>query len=429
MRLVRRLVFDAVVLLMAVPSALAQVHPIEQMPIELSVDSGLVENSGDARAVIFSEVVAVPDVSWIRLKFDQAMLGAAPGGAQPTVLRITSLLDGATQHMRAAHVLQWQHSSAYFNGNMVLVEIVADPGAAASRLVIREGMGGLLEVAIEETICGSTDDRELSNDARTGRLVPIGCTGWLIDDANHCFLTAGHCTGSADVMEFNVPLSNGSGTIQHPGPEDQYAVDPASMQSNGGQGVGNDWAYFGCFANTETGLTAYEAQGSFLVLAASAPPVSGQQIRITGYGTTSFPVPNEWNQVQKTHVGPYDALSGTAVSYVTDTTGGNSGSPVINEDDGLAIGIHTHGGCNSGGGANNGTAIQHAALQEALANPQGVCIPNPPLAFTYPNGLPELLNPDGDTIRVEVSGQNDGTPQPGTGLLHYDIGDGEVVVT
>jgi hypothetical protein len=421
MRRACHLALGFLALLLTTSAALAQVHPLEQIPIEVSVDSGFVENLGTERSVIFTEVVAAADISWIRLSFDDALLGAAPAGAQPTELRITSLLDGAQQHMRAVHLQQWQNSTAYFNGSAVLLEIIADPGAAPSRVKVTEGTGGLLTVNIEETICGPTDDRILSDDVRIGRLVPVGCTAWIIDDASHCFLTAHHCARTADVMEFHVPLSGSSGAIQHPGPEDQYAVDPVSMQA-AGVGVGNDWAYFGCFANTETGLTAYEAQGDFLVLADSAPPVSGQQIRITGYGTTTLPVPNEWNQVQKTHVGPYNDLSGTVVSYVADTTGGNSGSPVINEDDGLAIGIHTHGGCTSGGGANNGTAIEHPGLQDALANPQGVCIPLPLLAFDYPNGLPELLDPDGDTIRVVVSGQNGGTPQPGTGLLHFDAG-------
>jgi C1A family cysteine protease len=48
----------------------------------------------------------------------------------------------------------------------------------------------------------------------------------------------------------------------------------------------------------------------------------------------------------------------------------------------------------------------------------------PGLSFNYPNGLPEFVNPDGGTtVRVEVEGLA-GVPQPGTGMLHYDIGAG-----
>ena len=40
-----------------------------------------------------------------------------------------------------------------------------------------------------------------------------------------------------------------------------------------------------------------------------------------------------------------------------------------------AMGIHTNGGCSTGGGgsSNNGTPITAVALQNALANPKGVC--------------------------------------------------------
>jgi V8-like Glu-specific endopeptidase len=355
---------------------LAQDAPVHQVRVGVGLDSGLVESRGPARGVVYSSVVDVPERPWIRLTFDHAHLGAAPAGGRPTILRITSLLDGAVQTMSATHLEQWQDTSAYFNGPAVRLEIVADPGAAPSRVVVGSvltaeptGDGG----GAITSICGATDDRVLSDDVRVARKFPSGCTVWLIDDANHCFLTAGHCTGALNVVEFNVPLSGSDGSARHPGPEDQYTVDPVSMQSNGGQGVGNDWAYFGCFPNSTTGLTAYETQGAYFVLADAAPPVDDQLITITGFGSTSSPVPPQWNRAQKTHDGPYHEMTGTTVRYRTDTTGGNSGSPVIDASTGMAIGIHTHGGCS--GGANNGTAIHHSALQNALANPRGVCIP------------------------------------------------------
>ncbi|MFQ5430741.1 MAG: choice-of-anchor B family protein [Phycisphaerae bacterium] len=51
------------------------------------------------------------------------------------------------------------------------------------------------------------------------------------------------------------------------------------------------------------------------------------------------------------------------------------------------------------------------------------------MAFTYPTGRPEFANPAGGTaVRVEVAGSCGATPQPGTGLLHYDAGAGFVSV-
>jgi hypothetical protein len=148
-------------------------------------------------------------------------------------------------------------------------------------------------------------------------------------------------------------------------------VDPASLQSNGGQGVGNDWGYFGCFPNSTTGLTPFGKQLVRYHLA--NPPVfnGSESIRITGYGTDS----GSSNQVQQSHSGPWATLSGTTVQYKTDTTGGNSGSPVVHEPSGDAIGIHTHGGCStSGSGQNSGTAKSHSGLVAALAVPKGVCL-------------------------------------------------------
>ncbi|MCH7847868.1 MAG: trypsin-like peptidase domain-containing protein [Planctomycetes bacterium] len=406
--------------------AFAQIAPLPHRAVKVDIDSGRVLNMAFARGVVYSTTIQVPDATWLRLTFDEATLARTPAGGHSTVLRITSLADGATQHHTTQTLKQWSHTSAYFNGDAVRLELIADPAAGASRVRITQVTVGVPGGDVLASICGPTDDRLPSDDPRAGRALPIGCTAWLFDDANNCLLTAGHCsTASLQVIEFNVPLSNGGGGIQHPGPEDQYTVDVSSKQSVAG-GVGNDWGYFGCFPNTETGLTPGEAQGVFFTLADSPPPVQGQNIRITGYGVDSSPP--EWNQTQQTHAGPYVTFSGSTVQYRTDTTGGNSGSPVINDENGLAIGIHTHGGCDAGGGQNSGTGSNHAGWQAALADPQGVCVSLPPLSFNFPDGLPELLNPAGDTIRVEVFGQNGGEPQPGTGKLHYDLGGGFIEI-
>ncbi|MHC4416266.1 MAG: trypsin-like serine peptidase [Planctomycetota bacterium] len=404
----------------------AQTASLQQQEVTVTVDSGLVRNPATTRAVIYTTVVRVPGAPWVRLTFDRVDLGDAPEQGQETVLRITSVADGAIQTHKDATLEQWRDTSAYFNGDAVRIELVADAGAGPSRVVITRVLAGRPGQGTATSICGPTDDRLPSAEPRAGRALPVGCTAWIIGDTNNCLLTAGHCSGSSlDVIEFNVPDSDGGGNIQHPGPEDQYAVDPASQQSVNG-GVGNDWGYFGCFTNSETGLTPFEAQGDLYMLADSPPPVGGQTIRITGYGVDNSPP--EWNQVQQTHTGPYVTFQGSTVQYQVDTQGGNSGSAVLNEDTGEAIGIHTHGGCDAGGGQNSGTGVNNAGLQSALASPRGVCVPAPPLDFSFPDGLPERLDPAGDAIRVEVSGQNGGTPQPGTGVLHYDVGGGFVEV-
>ncbi|MEW6197290.1 MAG: hypothetical protein AB1601_01305 [Planctomycetota bacterium] len=369
----------------AVTPALGQTAPLQLRTINVKVESGIVQNDGATPAVVFSEEITVPDATWVQLRFDTAKLAGEVGSGQESYLVITSMLDGAFQYLNHEHVRQWQYQSAYFNGNSVLVELVAFPGTGPNQLSISQVVTG--ESAGEDSICGPTDDRVLSYDKRAGRLQPGGCTAWMIDDCTHCFLTAGHCSSGNNIVEFNVPLSSPSGSLNHPGPEDQYAIDPASMQSNGGQGVGNDYAYFGCFPNSVTGKTPVQAQGEWYILTLP-PPVQGQNIRITGYGTVSSPVSPTWNQVQKTHVGPYATFTGTTVQYRTDTTGGNSGSPVIWEEENKAIGIHTHGGCTSSGGQNSGTGLNLPALQAVLASPKGVCV--------CPPGM--TVNPGGDLV-------------------------------
>ncbi|MHC5024636.1 MAG: M28 family peptidase [Planctomycetota bacterium] len=55
----------------------------------------------------------------------------------------------------------------------------------------------------------------------------------------------------------------------------------------------------------------------------------------------------------------------------------------------------------------------------------GVQVPVSVLEFIYPQGRPVLVEPEGGTVMpVTVSGLGDAVPLPGTGMLHYDLGDG-----
>ncbi|MHC5025731.1 MAG: trypsin-like serine peptidase [Planctomycetota bacterium] len=400
--------------------------PLLEETVAFSLDSGPIVNDSTRRRVVYSAVVQWPDAPWVRVVFQRAELGHPPVGGEATVLRVTSLLDDAVQILDRQQLMHWRNTSAYFNGDAVLLEVVADPGAQPSLLVVDGFQAGLTPDGGPATICGE-DDRVLSSDRRAARLVPIGCTVWLFNDANSCYLTAGHCgAGAGDVVEFNVPLSTAGGEIVHPGPEDQYPVDPASVQAQN-SGTGNDWGYFGCLPNSNTGLFPYEAQGERYEIAAAAPENAGQTVTITGFGVDDSPL--AWTQVQQTHSEAYAGVDGTRVFYTVDTRGGNSGSAVLDESTGMVIGIHTHGGCGASSGSNSGTAINHPSLQQALAAPQGVCIPFAPIAIALPDGIPDLIDPLGQVIRVEVAGTDDGSPQPGTGQLHYRIdGGAEMVV-
>ena len=408
-------------------AANAQTAPLEEYEVVQGLDSGPLArpidpmNPGGLEEVIYSATLSAPGAGWVRVGFRDLASG---GTDLPDTmrLRITSLHDHHSQHLNTITIAQWRHASAYFNGNAVRVEVLARQGEGIGRVVIDKLIAGSGFTVGGDSICGPTDDRVLSSDPRAARLRSVGCTAWLIDDCARCFLTAGHCSGSATVAEFNVPLSTTSGSLVFSAPRDQYSVDAASMQSNGGQGIGNDWAYFGAFPNTETGLTPGQAQGQWYRLAAAAPTETGD-IRITGYGTTGGTgAPLAWTQVQKTHTGPFVAKSGFGISYQTDTTGGNSGSPVIDETTGLAIGIHTHAGCSTTAG-NNGTAIDRPELQAALANPRGVCCP-PIRGIEIAVPQIDLFDP-GQPFAFEVTiVEIDGPLDPGSAELFFAVDGG-----
>ncbi|MCW5757512.1 MAG: hypothetical protein KIT54_09770 [Phycisphaeraceae bacterium] len=382
--------------LIATAATAATADPIDPVVVPVGVSSGPIAADDPTapaaddlgRVSIYEHTVSVPGAGWMRVDFGPVDLGEAPAGAPPTIVRLTSLRDGAVQRLGSLHVEQWRHMSAFFNGDAVRVEVLSDPGAGVSaitidRVLVQPGLFRPLAATGEpDSICGTTDDRELSSDPRVARgwsaSGSANCTAWIIDDCMKCVLAAGHC-GFVQV-HFNNPLSTAGGSPVMPHPDHQYAIDSASVQRENA-GVGRDWYYAGAFANPNTGLKPYEAQGEAFRLATTLPPADGRDFRVTGHGITSAPVDPRWNRAQKTHAGEFVEVSGTALRYRPDTTSGNSGSPVIDEVTGQAVAVHTHGGCTSTGGSNAGTAITYGPLQNALNAPRGVCVNPCPADF------------------------------------------------
>ncbi len=350
--------------------------------VAMDVDSGFIPDVSDhEHRAVFVQEVGVPEALWLRVHFGDVKLGPS------SYIQITSLEDGDTQFLYAEQLEEWNYSSAVFNGDAVLVEVVSQGGGGVNHLTVVELSAGEALNA-PASICFGVDDRVPSDDPRVGRMFPNGCTAWMINDCHRCMLTAGHCVGGFNLVQFNVPLSDPDGSWNFPPSSDQYPVDFSSLQSQS-SGIGGDWGYFGCFANSSTGLTPGEAQDAAFDLI-DPPNVTGQSIRITGYGTTGNGVPGAWNGAQKTHQGPFVFENDSQLQYQVDTTGGNSGSPVIIDGTNFAIGIHTHAGCGLGGGANNGTASTQNGLENALASPQGICCPGP---FETPAGAFTLISP------------------------------------
>ncbi len=347
------------------PAAHAQAGEGATDEVVLQIDTGLVRGHGVRRGSIDVPSTAfhlyAEGAVWMRVFFGDVELG---GGAR---LRLTSLADGGVQTLDAASIVEWGNTSAYFNGDVVLVELLEGSEAGTSRVRVDRVRYGIESFTLF-SICG-TDDRLATTDPSIARLLPIGCTGFLIDDANGGLLTAGHCMGSVQIAEFNVPPSNENGTINHPSPTDQYVVDAASVQSNGGQGIGDDWAYFGVQRNGDTGLTVREVQGPGFQFRPPPTWTPGVDVRITGFGIDAGPP----NQVLQTSVGEWLPYAGEPeLQYGADTMGGNSGGPVQLDGTRVVMGIHTHGGCALPTFGNKGTTWDNPGLQAALANPLGV---------------------------------------------------------
>ena len=352
--------------------------------------SGQHSNPTTQVRMMHTHQVVIAGTSSIRLQFANVVLG------EEDYIEVVSDFDSHSQKLYPHELAKWENTSAYFNGESVRVNLVLAPGSTGRSFEIDDCIAGTSGVlSSRETICGPTDDRCLSTDWRALRAVSNpnggggGCTIWTAGNpSGNCVLSAGHCTGTFGVAEAEVPLSTGSGTAQHPAPNRQWPITPVDS-INGG--VGNDWAVSTLAPNAQ-GQLPHQLYGTFTL--GFFIPVSNDTTRITGYGSVASSAnlscapagtnPSTYNVVNKTHTGPFAGNNGTQLQYATDTTGGNSGSPVIHESTGNAVGIHTHGGCSSTGGANSGTSLTIPSFVTAWNNACGA--PSAPTAsFTSTN--------------------------------------------
>lgn len=223
--------------------------------------------------------------------------------------------------------------------------------------------------AIDKTICGSTDDRVLSNEPEVGRAskrsANIGCTATMI--SNSCAVSAGHCTKSLEKLSFNVPIS--IATIpQRSITADIYYQDKKFLKSET-NGEGDDWAVFKLKKNIVTGLYPGEAQG-FLKVRLNKSVKKGQLVRLTGFGADKSD--GSGNFSQQTHNGVIKKVGGflaakSRLGYEVDTMGGNSGSSIVLESTNEIIGVHAHGSCGTWASYNEGTLIsKHLKFKQAI---------------------------------------------------------------
>ena len=282
--------------------------------------------TGEA-AVIFDQDLKVAGAAWLQVHFQDIRLEG------DSFVRLTSDLDGEVQEMDSAMLGMWRNHSAYFNGDSLRVELVADPATFNNEFTITH-------VSMEELVTGpdrgdgcgicGNDDRAPSDVDYAGRMMPVGCTSTVYND-DGCFVSAGHCLGSTTSLQFNVPASSNNCSLNHPPVADQFPIIDVDGVNGG---VGDDYAA-GRLGTNNLGQTHYERYGIYVPLAGTTP--SNGTLEIWGYG-----VDDQCNrtQTQQYHSGSHEGLSSDAIYYDIDMTYGNSGSSIIQNN--TIVGIVTH---------------------------------------------------------------------------------------
>jgi V8-like Glu-specific endopeptidase len=340
--------------------------PYERMTYKVA--SGNQQAFGKEEILAFQKVITVPQAKWLRVMFGECSLGSR------SYITITSLEDGGVQRLEADSLEQWRNRSAFFNGEAVRIELHVAPAEADISIRVEEIVYGR-EVDDDDVgvmdICGE-DTRVPATDPAIGRFVFDNgtdqfakCTAWITSIGLH--LTAGHCAplgslGMPDLFEFNIPDSDANGIPNFADPDDQYPVNQATIVARDND-MGDDWAVFDCFANSNTDLLPVQAQGAFYRMSRDYIPAN---IRITGYGIDD----GVRNRTLQTDWGTYLGESGTGSrvyhEYLADTQSGNSGGPIIAYGTSFSIGIHAQDGCDPPDDGNHGTSFENDDLENAI---------------------------------------------------------------
>ncbi|PIE23288.1 MAG: hypothetical protein CSA62_07780 [Planctomycetota bacterium] len=377
---------------------------------QVQIDSGQRDNLGELARMVWERKILRPGASFLQLEFGGWEL---PKGSW---VELTSMKDMDTEVFDAETLALVNGESAYFNGSELRVRLFAGPHTMGNRVTFKGlGVGRASAVLSPLTICGAVDNRVLSNDKRVARIIlkysdnSINwCTAWLISRTN-TFSSAGHCMRDRSntrklvlvTAQFNVPASNSTGGLVNPPATSQYTWYGRSASyrrwENGGRG--KDWAVFATQINSTTKKHAGEVQGEFFRISTTLPAIS-HSVRVTGHGTDSTKIRNG---VQQTHSGPYRGYSNSGgrnqIRYHLDTMGGNSGSPVIKTvgTTEYAIGVHTHGGCNTSPSSYNSGTYAGRTL--------------------FRNGRAAILNKVLPDLTVTQVGASDSTLYPGQRFL------------
>ncbi len=331
--------------------ALGQSHPIAPVGefVPMRIDSGVLANPGAGPACVFERLVTAPEGAWLRLYFDSASL---PEGS---FLRVMSLRDGEFQDLSAQTLSQWSMSTAYFNGDAVVLQLFAAGGTASNRVVLEKVATQYAHAGGADAECGicTVDTRTPSSEPHAGRLMPVGCSGSIFCP-DGALVSAGHCAGSGQVIQFNVPASLSNCALVNPPVADQF---PVTYRASENAGVGADWAVMTSGVNN-LGQTIFQRYGEYRPILVGFP-TAGNPIFIYGYGADDECVRN---QVQQYSPGVMSSVGSTSYGFSNDVRGGSSGSSILYLNQITGIVTHCTTMC-----VNYGTRVDKANFDTARA--------------------------------------------------------------
>ncbi len=361
------------------------------------VDTGNQANPTNKEALVYVDTITVEGAAWVRLYFSEVVLG--PG----SYIRMTSALDNEVQELDADGMAMWNNTSAYFNGEIVDIELIVGPNTKNNRVVLdRVALEGVTEIPLGSCgICGP-DDRVPTDEVWAGRIMPVGCTG-SIWNADSCLVSAGHCVGDDTLIEFHVPNSNSDCSVNHPPVADQFPITDRLFQN---AGHGADWSVMTTGTNS-LGQTAFQRYGELKPISSVVGQI-GNPIAVWGYGLDSQCTRA---YTQQTDGAPIEQVTATYYRAPVDVTYGNSGSALML--DGSIIGIVTHCPC-----PHYSTRVDTANFQAAREQlcPGSTAATVLPDALTIIRGLhtegdlEDLFTSDNARVVVQPSAI---APQPG----------------
>ena len=330
--------------------------------------------------------------TFIRLYFNGTQLGKES-------YLLLEATDGAHQRLTAEDLKNWNFSSAYFNGNTVKVslfsatgelnEVVINSIKVSDRNIAganRKDAGVRKDLATQSANTNSPfiDYDEMPYAAAVGRFTDGSSsfgTGWIAP--NGAIVTSWDnvygLTNGRDIIEFNIPPSEGYGTVNHPDPSDQYPVKYRSetqafigfeFKRKHHYSVENEddlvwyttWGILEALPNS-TGLRPGERQQQYFRLAPNLGSFTLKQktvlVDLFHYGETSADLLDDGSNYrtlrryttqlvpQSEYIGSGDVDIESFMVYNLDQgnptfTDSDTGAPIVYSGYNIAMGVHSN---------------------------------------------------------------------------------------